>query len=45
MSSEVLTIRVRPELKSQLDQLGQTLRLSKSYCSSIAAYWQMLIYY
>ena len=48
MSSEVLTIRVRPELKSQLDQLGQTLQRSKSYLAeqAIARYikdnaWQI----
>ena len=48
MSSEVLTIRVRPDLKSQLDQLGQILQRSKSYLAeqAIARYiednaWQI----
>ena len=48
MLSEVLTVRVRPELKSQLDQLGHTLRRSKSYLAEqdIARYiednaWQI----
>ena len=36
MSSEVLTIRVRPDLKSQLDQLGQILQRSKSYLAEQA---------
>ena len=48
MNSEVLTIRVRPEIKSQLDQLGKTLQRSKSYLAeqAIAQYiednaWQV----
>ena len=36
MSSEVLTIRVPSELKSQLEQLGKTLHRSKSYIAEQA---------
>ena len=48
MSSEVLTIRVRPELKYRLEQLGKNLQRSKSYLAeqAIAQYldenaWQI----
>ena len=36
MSSEVLTIRVRPELKHRLEQLGKNLQRSKSYLAEQA---------
>ena len=48
MSSEVLTIRMRPELKNRLEQLGKNLQRSKSYLAeqAIAQYldenaWQI----